>query len=105
MLWRGSYINVNLTVIMLLLTIASSFYPKSLFLMIICGAKTKGQISFAVTDFFPTQIEQSVYFLNAKFQASGHLLLLYSPICVIPGRKPRRQVFLRRDINYMGVLI
>ena len=30
-----------------------------------------------------------------KFQASNHLLLLYSLVCVRPGRKPRRQVFLR----------
>ena len=28
------------------------------------------------------------YFLNPKFQASSHLLLLYSLVCVGPGRKP-----------------
>ena len=32
--------------------------------------------------------EQSIFFLNPKFQASSHLLLLYSPVCVGPGRKP-----------------
>ena len=28
-----------------------------------------------------------------KFQASSHLLWLYSPVCVGPGQKPRRPVF------------
>ena len=58
-------------------------------------AKTKRQISFVVTAklisafVFATQIVQSLYFLlNLKFQASSHLLLLYSPVCVGPGRKP-----------------
>ena len=31
--------------------------------------------------------------LLPKFQASNHLLRLYSLVCVIPGRKPRRPVF------------
>ena len=57
-------------------------------------AKIKTQISFAVTAklisafVFATQIVQSLYFLNPKFQASCHLLWLYSPVCVRPGRKP-----------------
>ena len=34
-----------------------------------------------------------VYFLNPKFQAFSHLLWLYRPVCVGPGRKPRRPVF------------
>ena len=47
-----------------------------------------------IRDFvFATQIEQSLHFLNPKFQASSHLLLLNSPVCVGPGRKPRRPVF------------
>ena len=33
-------------------------------------------------------IVQSLYFLNPKFQASSHLLQLYSLVCVGPGRKP-----------------
>ena len=43
-------------------------------------AKTKTQIRFAVTAklisafVFATQIVQSLYFLNPKFQASSHLL-------------------------------
>ena len=56
-------------------------------------AKTKTQISFAVTTklisafVFATRIVQSLYFLNPKFQASSHLLSLYSLVCVGPGRK------------------
>ena len=30
---------------------------------------------------FPTKIVQSLYFLNQKFQASSHLLWLYSLVC------------------------
>ena len=41
-----------------------------------------------------------LYFLNPKFQASSHLLWLYSPVCVRPGRKPRRPVFSQRG-SYM----
>ena len=48
---------------------------------------TKAQISFTVTVklisafVFTTRIVQSLYFLNPKFQASSHLLWLYSPVC------------------------
>ena len=45
---------------------------------------------------FATQIVQPLYFLNPRFQASSHLLWLYSPVCVGPGRKPRRPVFSKR---------
>ena len=55
-------------------------------------AKTKTQIS--AFD-FPTQIVQQSL-LNPKFQASSYLLLLYSPACVRPGRKPRIPVFSQR---------
>ena len=57
-------------------------------------AKTKTQISFTVTAklisafLFTTWIVKSLYFLSPKFQASSHLLWLYSPVCVSPGRKP-----------------
>ena len=30
---------------------------------------------------------------KSEFQASSHLLLLYSPVCVGPGQKPQRPVF------------
>ena len=65
-------------------------------------SKTKTQISFAVTAklisafVLATWIVQSFYFLNPKFQASSHLLWLYRPVCVGPGRKPRRPVFSQR---------
>ena len=45
---------------------------------------------------FRYHIVQSLYFLNPKFQASSHLLWLYSLVCVGPGRKPRRPVFSER---------
>ena len=66
------------------------------------AVKTKTQISFAVTAklistfVFATWIEQSLYFLNPKFQASSYLVWLYSRVCVGPGRKPRRPVFSER---------
>ena len=61
--------------------------------------KTKAQISFVVTAklisafVFATWTVQSLYFLNPKFQGFSHLLRLYSPVYVGPGRKPRRPVF------------
>ena len=67
-----------------------------------CYVKTKTQISFAVivklisAFVFATWIVQSRFCLNAKFQASSHLLWLYSLVCVGPGRKPRRPVFSQR---------
>ena len=39
---------------------------------------------------------KSLFYLNAKFQASSQPLWLYSPVCVGPGRKPRRPVFSQR---------
>ena len=56
-------------------------------------AKTKMQISFAVTSaplVFATRIVRPLFFLNPKFQASSHLLWLYSLVCVSPGRKQER---------------
>ena len=74
---------------------------------IFANAKTKAQISFAVTAklistfAFATRIEQFLFFLNLKFQASNHLLRLYRPVCVGPGQKPQRPVFSRRSSNGM----
>ena len=65
-------------------------------------AKTKTQISFAVTAKLisafvsATQIVQSPYFLNPKFLDSSNLQWLYSPLYVGHGRKPRRPVFSQR---------
>ena len=67
-----------------------------------CICEKKTQISYAVTAklisafVFATQIVQSLYCLNPKFQASSHLLWLHSPVCIEPGRKPRRPVFSER---------
>ena len=33
-----------------------------------------------------------IFFLKSKFSVSNHLLWLFSPVCVGPGRKPQRQV-------------
>ena len=55
-------------------------------------AKTKSRRSAAVSPsafVFATQKAQFLYFLNTKFQAFNHLLLLHSPVCVGPGRKLR----------------
>ena len=74
-------------------------------------AKTKTQISFAVTAklisafVFATRIVQFLYFLNLKFQASSHLLWLYSLVCVGPGRKPRRPVFSQRGLNLFACFV
>ena len=63
---------------------------------ILAYAKTKTQISFAVTAklisafVFATWIVQLLFYINPKFHASSHLLWLYSLVCVGPGRKPRR---------------
>ena len=45
---------------------------------------------------FATWIVQSLFYLNPKFQASRHLLWQYSPVCVGPGREPKRLVFSQR---------
>ena len=45
---------------------------------------------------FATQIVQFFFFLNPKFQASNCIQWLHSPVCVGPGRKPRRPVFSQR---------
>ena len=56
----------------------------------IAYAKTKAQISFAVTAklisayLFATWIAQFLYFLNPKFPTSCHLQCLYSSVCVGP---------------------
>ena len=56
---------------------------------------------------FAIQILQFIYFLNPKFQASSHLLWLYSPVCVGPGLKPRRPVFSQRGffVNKNGLAV
>ena len=54
---------------------------------------------------FATWIVQPLYFLNPKFQASSHLIWLYSLVCIGPGTKPRRPVFSERgSINKNGLI-
>ena len=59
----------------------------------ICENKDADQISAFV---FAAWIVPSLCFLNPKYQVCSHLLWLYSPVCVGPGRKPWRPVFWRR---------
>ena len=79
-----------------------SFEPRSEKTGFLHYAKTKTQISLPVTAklisafVFATWIVQSLFYLNPKFQASSHLLWLYSPVCVGSGRKHRRSVFSQR---------
>ena len=82
-------------------------YEKTVFFLHM--RKQMTQISFAVTAklisafVFATRIVQSLCFLNPEFQASSHLLWLYSPVCVGPGRKPRRPVFSQRGSIYSAL--
>ena len=71
----------------------------------ICKNKDADQITQLISAFvFAIRIVQSLYFLNPKFQDSSHLLCLCSPVCVGPGRKPRRPVFSQRGSFYLCVL-
>ena len=45
----------------------------------------RGKAQLIKVFIFAAQIVQYLYFLNPKFQASGHLLWLYSPVCVGHG--------------------
>ena len=45
---------------------------------------------------FRYMIVQSLYFLNPNIQASSRLVWSCSPVCVGPGRQPRRSVFSQR---------
>ena len=54
-------------------------------------AKTKAQISTFV---FATQLLQSLFCLNPKFQVSSRLLWLYNLVCVAHGRTNPKTGFL-----------
>ena len=77
-----------------------TFYLSRVISWIVAYAKTKPQISCAVTAqlisafVFAPRIMQSLFYLNPKFQASSLLPRLYRPISVRPGRKLQRPVFL-----------
>ena len=53
---------------------------------------------------FAIRIVQSLFYLNPTFQASSHLLWLYSPVCVGPGRKPRRP-YLTTRLTFIGLIV
>ena len=80
---------------------------------IFANAKTKTQISFAVTAklvsaFFRYTDSTITLLPDTKFQASSHLMRLYSPVSVGPGRKPQRPVFSQRgslDSDYFNILV
>ena len=48
----------------------------------ICENKDEDQLRSNCAFVFATRIVQHLFFLNPKFQASGHLLWLYSTVCV-----------------------
>ena len=54
---------------------------------------------------FATRIVQFLFYLNPKFQASSSFLSLYRPVCVGPGRKPRRPVFSRQGSVYSNMTL
>ena len=43
---------------------------------------------------YSTDLHLCFSYIDMKFEASSHLLRLYSLVCARPGQKPRRQVFL-----------
>ena len=74
-------------------------------------AKTEVQISCAVTAklispfqglWFRCTGSTALPLLLPKFQASSFLLWVYKPICIWPGRKPRRPVFSQWGSYMMG---
>ena len=74
-------------------------------------AKTKTQISFAVTAklisafIFATRIVQSLYFLNTKLQASSHFLWQYSPVSVGPGSETPKTGFLTTRLKWSLITV
>ena len=72
----------------------------------ICENKAADQFCGLISGFvFATWIVQSLYFLNPKFLASCHPLWWHSLVCVGPGRKPQRPVFIApaySKVRYRG---
>ena len=65
-----------------------------------CFLHIRNTAQLISTFVFATQIVQSCFFLNLQV----HLMWLYSPVCVGPGQKPRRQVFSCRG-SYVAVQV
>ena len=70
-----------------------------------CICENKGADQLISAFVFAAYILLRFYFLNPKLQASSHLLLLYSPVCIGPGRKSRRQFFFRDAVPYGEMLV
>ena len=71
----------------------SHFYKKTRSI----SAHSDQYICCAVTTLCFRLKVQSLIFLNPKCQSSILILWMYSPVCVRPGRKLRKQVFSRRS--------
>ena len=67
-----------------------------------CICENKGADQLRV---FATQIVKSLYFLNTKFQASSHLMQLYSPVSVGSGRKPPEDRFSHNEALMRATLV
>ena len=63
----------------------------------LCANKVTAQLISAFV--FAIRIVQSLYYLHPKFQASSHLLWLYSPVCVGPGRKPTVKLVIKSNLQ------
>ena len=59
-----------------------------------CNPEAAQRLSFRYTD------STVPLFPKSEFQASSHLLWLYSPVCVEPGQKPRKLVFSQQGSYY-----
>ena len=70
-----------------------------------CLCENKGADQLRSNFVFATRIVQFLFYLNPKFQASSSFLSLYRPVCVAPGRKPRRPVFSRRGSLMENLLV
>ena len=60
-----------------------------------CICESKDADQFRSNRAFNFATVQSLYLIHLKFQASSHLLWLYSRVCVRPGRKAPKTGFSR----------
>ena len=66
--------------------------------LLLSDRQIKVQISCVDTSehlfrYIDSYIVHSLYLLKLTFQASSHILWLYSPVCIGSGRNPRTQTF------------
>ena len=66
-----------------------------------CGNCTVVTAQLISAFVFASQIVHPLYFLNLKFHASSHLLLLYSLVCVEPGQKPA--IWLKYEMKFFDM--